>query len=283
MVPASLSVFLNQNKVTILIWAVSAMKFVIQARCFQREVPQFVDKVLFSGEVLPVKILNEWKRSVPSALFVNLYAPSEVTGNCLYQIIDSPMKEGEKISLGKEFPNVEVLILNDEFQKIREGEMGEIYVRGAYLSSGYYGNMEETRKVFIQNPLQKNIPEIMYKTGDLAKLRNGKLYYHSRVDDQIKHMGHRIELGEIECVGNEIPKVTKSCAFLSQKKNKIILAVEGENLERKEVLCFLKGRLPKYMVPHEVIVMKELAVTDHGKVDKKRIRMLYEKGEIGYV
>ncbi len=279
-VPESLPAFLNEHKVTTLIWSVSAMKFAIHGRCFQKEPPHFIEKVLFSGEALPVKVLNEWITYIPNAQYVNLYAPSEVTGNCLYHVIEGKMGESERIPLGKAFPNMEVMVLNDCGERIRPGETGEIYVRGAFLASGYYGDCQKTAAAFVQNPLHAFFPDIVYKTGDLARLENGQLYYCSRRDDQIKHMGHRIELGEIESLCHEMQGVTRACAFLDERGEQLVLLVESKAADAKAVLCHLRERLPKYMIPHQIIFVEKLAQTDHGKTDKCRIKEQYVKGEL---
>ena len=71
---------------------------------------------------------------------------------------------------------------------------------GTALSLGYYRNPEQTKKVFVQNPLNDRYMETIYRTGDLAYYgEDGQLYFATRKDFQIKHMGHRTnELGEIE-------------------------------------------------------------------------------------
>lgn len=277
--PVKLTEFLNQHRVTVLIWAASAVKYAINARCFQKEIPRYVKKVLFSGEALPAKILNSWKSCLPEAMYVNLYAPSEVTGNCLYHVIEE-LADDERIPLGRVFPNMEVMVLNENKEPIRENEIGEIYVRGAFLSSGYYENCEKTNQVYIQNPLHHKYLDLVYKTGDLAEKKNDKLYFVSRMDDQIKHMGHRIELGEIESLAMMVENVDSCSALFDETKEKIILVVGGSGIQGTTVLKVLRERLPKYMVPHQVLVKSDLPQNSHGKVDKEQIKTLYRKGEL---
>lgn len=279
MIPAKLVEFLNAHRVTTLIWAVSAVIYAVDARCFEAEIPSCVNKVLFSGEKLPVRVLNAWREKLPDAMYVNLYAPSEVTGNCLYHIVEENLTDDDEIPLGRTFPNMDVLILNKDGKRIKEGELGEIYVRGAFLASGYYNDSEKTKNAFIQNPLQKDYIDIVYKTGDLAKMYNGRLYYVSRIDDQVKHMGHRIEMGEIESAGNRVAGVKKSCAFLDRENDKLVLVVEGEGLEERKILGELRKRLPKYMVPQRIFLTDHLPQNEHGKISKRTIKEKYEQGE----
>lgn len=280
MIPAKLSEFLNEHKISVLIWSASAVKYAINARCFQSEVPQYVNKILFSGEALPAKILNAWKEYLPDAMYVNLYAPSEVTGNCLYHVVEENLENDERIPLGKAFPNMEVLILNENRKPVREGERGEIYVRGAFLASGYYDNEEKTKQAYVQNPQHNKYRDIVYRTGDLAEKKDGQIYFVSRTDDQIKHMGHRIELGEIESLASMIRGVDECGVFYDFKSEKIILVAVGQEITEKEILMDLKEKLPRYMIPGYIVIKENLAKTHHGKIDKEHLKMLYQRGEL---
>ena len=71
-----------------MIWAVSALCILSTFRAFQYKIPQTINKILFSGEAMPVKHLNIWKKHLPDAAFVNLYGPTEITCNCTYYRIE---------------------------------------------------------------------------------------------------------------------------------------------------------------------------------------------------
>ena len=82
---------------------------------------------------------------------------------------------------------------------------GELLLFGKGVGNGYYKNSLENRKKFIFNKNTFN----GYKTGDLVKLKNKKLYFSGRIDNQVKFMGYRIELEEIEKEINKIKKMLK--------------------------------------------------------------------------
>ena len=66
---------------------------------------------------------------------------------------------------------------------------------------GYYNDKEKTELAFVQNPLNKSYPELIYKTGDIVSINKfGEIEFKGRKDSLIKHLGYRIELGEIEHV-----------------------------------------------------------------------------------
>lgn len=268
--PKKLMDCLIDHKVTTLIWAVSALGIVANHKAFGYKVPTTIKRVLFSGEVLPIPHLNYWREALPDTMYVNLYAPTEVTGNCTYYIVDREFKEGEYLPLGKTFPNVEVIVLGEDGQKVKEGQKGEIYVRGAFLSMGYYDNEERTKGAFVQNPLHNYYPELVYKTGDLAmKDEKGEYYFLSREDFQIKHNGHRIELGEIETAAYTIDGMEScACVYLHEKK-KIVLFAKGSGLDQKKVFLGLKNQIPKYMFPTKIVILEEMPMSKNFKIDRQ--------------
>ena len=80
--PMKLLDFLCERELTTLIWAVSALCIITTLKGFDYKIPKKVNKVMFSGEVMPVKHLNLWRQALPDALYVNLYGPTEITCNC---------------------------------------------------------------------------------------------------------------------------------------------------------------------------------------------------------
>ena len=242
-------------------------------------VPPHLKKIMFSGEVMPVKVLNYWREKLPEAMFVNLYGPTEITCNCTYYIVDREFTAGEALPIGKAFPNTEILLLNQENRLCQEGEEGEICVRGSSLALGYYREQELTQRAFCQNPLNHSFPELIYRTGDLGRLVDGELFYSGRRDFQIKHMGHRIELGEIEQAMDALGYVERSCCIYDNVKEKIWLFYQAEEECGKQIAADLQKYLPKYMCPNRYMYLEGLPLNKNGKIDRRRIREEYLEGE----
>lgn len=271
--PSKLLDCLCEQKVTVLTWAVSALCIISTLGGFKYKVPTTVQKVLFSGEVMPIKQLNIWRSYLPHAMFVNLYGPTEITCNCTYYIINKNFNEDEKLPLGKTFPNESVFLLDENNNLVTErNKLGELCVTGTALALGYYNNPSKTEEVFVQNPLNTKYHERMYRTGDLAYYDNvGSLYYSSRKDFQIKHMGHRIELGEVETVINGIPNIRRVCCIYHEKVKKIYAFFEGD-LEKADLLKLLRDKLPQFMLPNVFIRLDSLPITANGKLDRQLLK-----------
>lgn len=273
--PMQLLDYLCERNVTTLIWAVSALCMVTALKGFAYRVPERVDKVLFSGEKMPMKHLKAWRRNLPHAAFVNLYGPTEITCNCTYYRI-GPDFAGEELPIGRAFPNERVFLLDGEDRPVTEPDRpGEICVVGTALALGYYGNPEETAKHFVQNPLNEAYQERIYRTGDLGRYDGeGLLYFVGRKDFQIKHMGHRIELEEIEAALYRVPGVEQGCCLFLEKKNQIAACYVGTAAEA-DIRKALVETLPAYMIPGLYRCLEAMPLKN-GKIDRGGLKALWE-------
>jgi amino acid adenylation domain-containing protein len=270
--PTTLMDYLADNKTTTLIWAVSAMCFVTIMNALEYRVPDRIRMIMFSGEIMPVKQLNKWRKFLPDATYVNLYGPTEITCNCTYHILDREYEKDEMIPAGIPFANEKVFLLDEDDRLVTGvGEEGEICVGGTCLAIGYYRDSEKTDQAFVQNPLNDRYHERIYRTGDLGKYdEEGRLIYTSRKDFQIKHMGQRIELGEIEVASMSVAGVSRACCLYDHKKKKILLYYTGE-AEKESVTEALQQKLPQYMVPGKTTRLDEMPMNKNGKIDRGRL------------
>lgn len=271
-IPVQLLDYICERKVTTMIWAVSALCMVTQLKGLTYRVPSEVNKILFSGEPMPVKHLKLWQKYLPNAVYANLYGPTEITCNCTYYIIDKEFGLDEKIPIGKPFPNEKVFLLDINGKEIKDKEtIGELCVSGTALALGYYNNLEQTKNVFVQNPSNSRYIELIYKTGDDAFYnKDGNLCFAGRKDFQIKYMGHRIELEEIELIINSYPEIDRACCVLDTNKNQIIAFYVG-CMEGVQVKNKMHESLPGYMIPKTFIALSELPVSANGKIDRAKL------------
>lgn len=265
--PVELLDFICEHHITTMIWAVSALCLISTFHGLDYKTPKTVNKILFSGEVMPMKHLKEWMKHLPNAMFANLYGPTEITCNCTYHIIDRKRNYENGIPIGQAFDNKEVFLLKDGKQVQQQNEIGEICVRGMELSLGYYHNEIQSKQVFIQNPLHNYYRDIVYKTGDLAYWnKHHELVFSGRKDFQIKYMGHRIELEEIEKVISEyVERVC--CLFI---KERIYCFYMGD-IDKKELHHYIGKTLPVYMIPSRFVKLNEFPLTKNGKIDRQKL------------
>lgn len=267
--PQQLLDFLCEHRATTLIWAVSALCLITTVHGLDYRTPETVNKVLFSGEVMPAKHLKIWMEHLPRAQFVNLYGPTEITCNCTYHIIDRERSYPDGIPMGQAFPNEDVFLLDGDDQLVTSPNVvGEVCVRGSALALGYYRNPEQTAAAFPNNPLNPCYPERIYRTGDLARYSTlGELHFCGRKDFQIKHMGHRIELEEIERAVSNLPGVHRCCCVFHSEKHRLYAFYQGD-LTSKELRLQLLPTLPPYMIPNVFRQVDQFPLNKNGKIDR---------------
>lgn len=274
--PVKLFEFMQARQVNTVYWVPSVLSIVANMKTFDYLALPLLRKVLFAGEVMPTKQLNYWIAHLPGVLFANLYGPTEVTDICSYYVVDRPFADDEPLPIGRHCDNCGLIILTEDGRPARDGEIGELCVRGSFLAAGYYNNPEKTAEVFVQNPLNPHYPEIIYKTGDLVRTNGrGELIYVSRKDFQIKHMGYRIELGEIEAAAGVIDGLTACVCIFDAQKDKIVLLYEGMGLTKQDVTAGLRKKLPEYMMPGKIIRMTAIPHNGSGKIDRAFLKANY--------
>lgn len=267
---------MNKHKISCVGWSTSALTVLTKLGAFKDTKLNFLNKVCFSGSVMPGKVLNYWQKNLPSCKFVNQYGPTEATASCTYWVVDHEIQDGENIPIGTPYNNYRIFLINENGSEAKQGEQGEICVSGPVLALGYYNDLERTHATFIQNPLNISYEERIYKTGDYGCIRSdGLLEFHGRMDRQIKHMGHRVELDEIETAAMQIAGVKECASCYDFEKEQINLFFNGE-AEVRDVLIKLRETLPLFMVPRKAQKM-ELPKLPNGKIDFVSLKDTFKK------
>ena len=273
--PVPLLEYIKYNKINTIFWVPSALIVVSKLKAFRNvDLSDTLKRVLFCGEVMPNKQLNIWRKFLPNVTYANLYGPTEITDACTYYIVDREFSDDEPLPIGIPMSNTDILVLNDEDKLVTDDEVGELCVRGTSLAMGYYNNPEKTRSAFVQNPLNKAVPEIIYRTGDLVRYNEYReIIYISRKDFQIKHLGHRIELGEIETAISSLEEVTLNCCLYDEKNQRIVLFVDAQ-VDRAYIKERIEKLVPEYMIPGKVIYLENMPINANGKIDRIKLKEL---------
>jgi amino acid adenylation domain-containing protein len=245
------------------------------------EAARKVDLFVIGGENLTADSLRFWRQVSPATRLINEYGPTEtVVGCCVYEVqADDPFTGF--VPIGKAIDNTQLYILDTALKPVDVGVTGELYIGGAGVARGYLDRPELTDAHFVADPFSGDPLARMYKTGDLARVRNdGSLECLGRIDDQVKIRGFRVELGEIEAVVTEHAAV-RQCAALAQEDGsggKLLVAYvterAGQTIVPLNLREFLKRKLPEYMVPAHVVVTDAFPLTSNGKVDRRALAAL---------
>ncbi len=249
----------------------------IESRNTTSDILPHLKHILLAGEALYGSDVIRWKTQVGDRIeLVNLYGPSETTLAKIYHRIDGMTLEKNKIiPLGKPISNTAVLILKDN-ALCRVGEIGEIFIKTPFRSKGYYNAPELNAESFVQNPLNTDEEDIIYKTGDLGKyLPDRSVEFVGRLDGQVKVNGIRIELNEIERALFGYDDIERPFVLAHNTPDHEIRLIcyytEKKPVEIAELRVWLQRYLPDYMIPSFFVQLDEFPVNLNGKIDKKAL------------
>jgi len=234
--------------------------------------------IIFAGEVFPVKYLRELMTLVPRPTYYNWYGPTETNVITSYRVPPLAIDRVAPIPIGPPCDGYEVFAVSDAGERVTTpGEGGELYAAGPCVAHGYWGDVEKTRRHFVAHPLDPGYSGRCYRTGDYVILEaDGAFLFQGRRDHMIKSRGYRIELGEIETVLYSHDAVREAAVVavpddLIGNRIRAYVALAGEGVDAATLQEFCGARLPKYMVPEEIVFRPALPKTTTGKVDRQRL------------
>jgi acyl carrier protein len=204
---------------------------------------------------------------------MNTYGPTECTTfSCAYPISSADVGEGaSSIPIGRPITNTQTYVLDEHYEPLPIGVVGELYIAGEGLARGYLNRAGLSATRFVANP-HGAAGSRMYRTGDVVRWReDGNLEFLGRHDLQVKIRGFRIELGEIEAVLREHPQVRQAIVTLREDapgEKRLVAYIVGGEAPAAGWRAHLRARLPDFMVPEEVVTLDALPLTPNRKVDR---------------
>jgi long-chain acyl-CoA synthetase len=174
-------------------------------------------------------------------------------------------------SVGTPVNIVEAQIRDLQGNVLKQGEEGEICIRGPNVMKGYLNNPDETRAVSWGEWL---------RSGDIGVMdENGYLYIVDRIKDMIITGGENVYPREIEEVLYKRPEVGE-CSVIGLPDKEygervtacIVPKQENRQLDLGDLKFFLKTCLAPFKVPKEFIILKELPKGSTGKILKRELK-----------
>jgi mycobactin peptide synthetase MbtF len=197
----------------------------------------------------------------------NCYGPTETTVEAVVAAIDGYARP----SIGRPTQTTRAHVLDAWLRPVPAGVAGELYLSGYQLTRGYLGRAAETAGRFVADPFA--VGERMYRTGDVVRRgADGGLQFLGRVDDQVKIRGFRVEPGEIAAVLQSHPAVRDAHVAVrrSARGPRLTAYVAGgaQPPAVADLRALLATKLPRYMIPQQIVLVADLPLTSHGKIDE---------------
>ncbi|MBN3899198.1 MAG: amino acid adenylation domain-containing protein [Nostoc sp. NOS(2021)] len=266
-----------QEKVERLFLPFVALQQLANAASIAQSYPASLRQIMTAGEQLQVTpVLVNFFRELSGCTLQNQYGPTERHVVTSFTLKDAASSWSLLPPIGCAIANTQIYILDRNLQPLPIGVPGELYIGGVAIARSYVNSPELTAEKFIPNPFEKDGSRL-YKTGDRTQyLPDGNIEFLGRIDNQVKVRGFRIELGEIETVLAAYPQVREAVviARVDQPGNKRLVAyiVPKQYLDTSELLCYLKQKLPDYMLPSAFVkLLDALPLTPSGKTDRRAL------------
>jgi amino acid adenylation domain-containing protein len=178
---------------------------------------------------------------------------------------------------GRAMEGVEILLLDENGRHVGDGETGEIFVRGHYLSAGYWRDASLTAVRFSTVPEGGGLR--IFRTGDLGRFNSDRLLeFVGRVDDQVKIRGYRIEVSEVELALHAVPVIERAVVGALDRPNNEpqlvawVVLRNGRPSSAATLRRALRAVLPGYMIPSAFVFLESFPLTPHGKIDREQLR-----------
>ncbi|HEY0079207.1 MAG TPA: amino acid adenylation domain-containing protein [Pyrinomonadaceae bacterium] len=244
----------------------------------EEELAERARTLVIGGEALFSENISYWRTHAPETRIVNEYGPTEtVVGCCVYEVTKETRLAAGAVPIGRAIANTQLYLLDQHWQPVATGSIGELYIGGDGLARGYMNRPDMSAERFIPNPFSSSAGARLYRTGDLARyLPDGNLEFLGRNDAQVKVRGYRIELGEIEAGLTRHPEVREAVVLaredvLGETRLVAYVVAERQDLQGHELRAYLKEHLPDYMIPSVFMMLDALPLTPNGKVDRRAL------------
>ncbi|MGO9154397.1 amino acid adenylation domain-containing protein, partial [Mycobacterium sp.] len=226
--------------------------------------------LVVAGEACPAEVVDSWARG---RVMINAYGPTETT---IYASMSTALKAGPPGSgappIGSPVAGAALFVLDAWLRPVPPGVVGELYVSGRGVGSGYWRRSGLTASRFVACPFAAG--QRMYRTGDLVRWRSdGQLDYLGRADEQVKIRGYRIECGEVATALTGLDGVAQAVVIAREDRpgDKRLVGYVTGTADPGRLRAELAERLPSYLVPAAVVALEALPLTVNGKLDKRAL------------
>lgn len=277
---------LGESEACIWVSTPSFAEVCLSEKSFDEKMMPQLRAFLFCGETLGNRTAQKLMERFPKASVINTYGPTESTVAVTDVTVTRGLAETvNPLPVGAAKPGTVIEIRDESGKRLPDGEKGEIIILGDTVSTGYFCQMELTRKAFFEENGVRG-----YHTGDKGYLEKGMLFYCGRIDLQIKLHGYRIELEDIENNIRRLHGIEHVVVLPNERDGKVKSLTayvveetfpENEREETARLKRELLAYVPEYMVPKKFAFLEQMPMTNNGKADRKRLKAELEEKAVG--
>jgi len=220
------------------------------------------------GASLPVEILRGFEEKF-GCMILEGYGLSETSPVASFNHPDQERKPG---SIGTPIEGVEMRLIDNEWDTVPDGEIGEIAIRGHNVMKGYWNKPEATAEAIS--------PDGWFRTGDMARVDSDGYYFIvDRKKDLIIRGGFNVYPREIEEVLHEHPAVAEVAVIgiphpeLGEEVGAAVALKPDASATPGELREFARDRVAAYKYPRRVWLVDALPKGPTGKILRREVRV----------
>ena len=226
----------------------------------------------FGGAPMPDAVRKELASKLPLLSLNNAYGATETTSPTTIIPIDC---DDPGDSVGLIVPCGEIKIVNENNRDVKQGETGELWIKGPMVVPGYWKNVKATKDSFDKG---------YWKSGDIASQdENGFIRIHDRKKDMINRGGYKIFSAEIENLMMLMDEVQEAalvpypCPILGERSHAFVFSLSTA-IDPNKIRLQLSRKVADYKVPDKITITQEpLPRNVNGKITKAPLRDMANK------
>jgi amino acid adenylation domain-containing protein len=276
--PAGAAEWFRSERITIFPGTPSIMRAIMESLPEGALLPS-VRYVRLGGEPVRVSDLELLKAHTPrGCVFENALGSTDAVMVARARFDHDSVVSGEMLPVGNPIPGRQVSVVGKDGLQVQDGQVGELVIRSAHLSAGYWKNAALTRERFKADPAEPGV--LTFYSGDLARRRpDGMLEFVGRSDSMVKIRGQRVDLLEVEAAMRSLPQLRDAVVLARESRLRgdqtelvgYAVVHPGTRVTPSEILRQLAAGLPAYMVPAQVMLLDRLPIGPHGKLDHRAL------------
>jgi amino acid adenylation domain-containing protein len=275
--PAAMVDYLLKQQVTQIDCVPSVLRSIMRAPG-QLARLRAIKTIVYGGEGFSPAEIQLLQDELPTTRIIQAFGHSESIWCCFAELSRPAAHARGRVSIGRALGQMEMFLIDDDGMEINGADtVGELYIRGPSLFSGYWRDPEATAMRLVNDFRDSEGQGRVFRSGDLVfRDGEGRFYFWGRKDTQVKVAGNRLELEEVEAVLEGDPAVERAIAALATSHERaelvaFVVGKAGSPPDQKALQQRCGTRLPHYAVPKRIVVVTVLPTTVNGKVDRRRL------------
>lgn len=267
--------WLETMRITVLHWLPSPFRRFAGTLPPDRRFEHLRLAVIGSEPVLPGDVELFHRHFPPPSQFVNRLGTSESGIFTVFPVLRTPSFDDSVVPVGYPVEGYEVEVWDETGQAVPRGAAGEVVIRSAYLSPGYWRRPELTAQAYPDVPAGETR---IYRTRDLGRQRpDGCLEILGRGDSLVKIRGQFVALVEVEAALVGLPEIGDAAvrtwpdATGEEQLVAYLLAAPNSSATTSSLRTALAEVLPPAAIPARFVWVDELPATRTGKIDRRRL------------